>query len=73
VGTAGNLTRGNKVGESTGERQITDGLERIERDDTYKSSTGEYDGDAGYCFKTAARSSISLKNGTLNLSAILLR
>jgi hypothetical protein len=43
VGTAGNSTRRNRVGKSTGERQIADGLERIGGDDTYKSSTGEYD------------------------------
>jgi hypothetical protein len=34
VGAAGNFTRGNKIGEKTGERQISDGLERIEGDDT---------------------------------------
>jgi hypothetical protein len=43
VGTAVNSTRRNRVGESTRERQIADGLERIEGDDTYKSLTGEYD------------------------------
>ena len=37
------FTRRNRVRESTGERQIADGLERTEGDDTYKSSTEEYD------------------------------
>jgi hypothetical protein len=43
VGTAVNSTRRNRVGESTRERQIADGLERIEGDETYKSLAREYD------------------------------
>ena len=43
VGAARNLTEWNRVGENTGERQIPDGLERIEGDDTYKRLAGEYD------------------------------
>ena len=43
VGAVRNSTRWNRVGESAGKRQIADGLERIEGDDTCKSLAGEYD------------------------------
>jgi len=43
VGASRHLIRWNRVGESTGEKQIADGLERIEGDDKYKSLAGEYD------------------------------
>jgi hypothetical protein len=43
VGAARNLTKWNRVGESTGKRQIADALERIPGDDTYKILAREYD------------------------------
>jgi len=57
------------VGKSTGEKENS----RIEGDDAYKSLAGEHDKDTGQCFGAVARTSVSSKNGTLNLFAILLR
>jgi hypothetical protein len=59
VGPAGNSTRQNRVIESTGG----------DADRRWKN----YSSGAGHCFEAAARTFISSKNGTLDLSVILLR